>query len=458
MSKSRDSISLIREISDREDFCGNIGVASRYVSRLFQPDGYDTLVKELSRKLVYSGDGMTFVRKFADLPSVQELKDKFGPDSAEYKAVSADLSPLACMDFEAIITSTKQDRDGDVLESKGATIDPRCPLLWQHNPNNVIGKLVGVTGRDDTRIKGRLSIADTLQGRDAAYLVEFGALRISHGFKPYKFDQLPPDTTGMMPGYHVQRWKMFEVSLVSVPSNDDAIITAFSRQKLHDPAVKEWAKSLNDTRSKMVVGGYNKNAKETPMETKAMRLTKARTKCLKHAQNMLSASMDHDEMGQASMCKSLLQAAHGKIGSAMSKDDGEEKSLRMTGTRTKMLADAQEAMMQAHDHDEMKDAAHCKSLVKGAHGYVTKAMTAPVKDDDGDGDEDGSELESSEANPGMDYDPMEANPGIRSLDVTATKFLSAVIVGDVDWQTLHEAKGIIDGAIERAEAKAMQVA
>jgi len=153
------------------------------------------------------------------------------------------ITPGAVMDFDAIITSTKQDRDGDILETGGATFDPKMPLLWQHIPMQPIGKMVALTSHTKDMAQGRFAIADTALGRDAAVLVEMDALRISHGFEALEYE--PIEKGGR---FRIKKLAVLETSLVSVPSNTDAIITAFSRHKLHAPLIKNWAGKLFEKR------------------------------------------------------------------------------------------------------------------------------------------------------------------------------------------------------------------
>lgn len=149
------------------------------------------------------------------------------------------LSPGSICDFSAVITSGRKDRDGDILEVSGAIVDPNAPLLWQHDPNLPIGKVLRTTKSTD-RLSGDFMIADTDLGRDAAALVEAGALRISHGFEPIEFDPLQ----GKGGRWHIKRYNVVEVSLVSIPSNVDAVITAYNRKNLRSPVMKAWAAKL----------------------------------------------------------------------------------------------------------------------------------------------------------------------------------------------------------------------
>jgi HK97 family phage prohead protease len=166
----------------------------------------------------------------------------------------------AALTFDCCITSTRRDRDGDVLESSGAEVDPRCPLLWQHIALQPIGRLDAITSRNADRVFAQCSIADTELGRDAATLVAFGALRISIGFRPITFE--PLDRRGSDPGFRISKLEIMEISTVSIPSNQDAIITAFSREKLHHPLVKQYAIGLKNKLPMMVKGGWSKAAEE----------------------------------------------------------------------------------------------------------------------------------------------------------------------------------------------------
>ena len=111
--------------------------------------------------------------------------------------------------------------------------------MWQHLPTEPIGRLLSEGKRTSKLLMGSFSICGTPLGEDAALLAEHGALDISHGFLPSKWE--PLDESDPLAGYHILEFKILEVSLVSVPSNPDAVIEAFSREKLQHPLVKAWA-------------------------------------------------------------------------------------------------------------------------------------------------------------------------------------------------------------------------
>lgn len=163
-------------------------------------------------------------------------------------------------EFDAVITSSKEDRDGDVMEAKGANVDPKMPLLWQHDPAQPIGRFKGVTHRDNEKVMGQFALADTELGRDTLTLLKMGALRISHGFRPLEFE--PRKSSN---GFHVKAFEVVEASLVSVPSNTDAVVTALNTGKFHSPVIKSWAASLQKGVPTMTAT----TTEEKPTETKS---------------------------------------------------------------------------------------------------------------------------------------------------------------------------------------------
>lgn len=226
---------------------------------------FRTMLKAASEKFVHRPNVLT------PLASVTKAKrggqvETFG--TPVRKNANA-LTATSVMDFENILTTKGQDRDGDILHPKGGKVDPSAPLLWQHIPTEPIGKLVQVVEQDDDHIKTHCAIADTALGNDAAALVEFGALRISHGFKPLKWKALSDEgDSGMITGWEVEEFEVMEISLVSVPANVGAVITAFSKQKLHSPLIKSWANRLYDERPALVRSGFGggwKGAKTSPV-------------------------------------------------------------------------------------------------------------------------------------------------------------------------------------------------
>ncbi|HJT35239.1 MAG TPA: phage major capsid protein [Pirellulales bacterium] len=266
---------LLTAVQGRRHSLG-IGLAADYLrelqvclgggcpSRLLEgvtPKQWRTWMTAAKQKLVYHHPEMTPIAtrdgkdSGASLHSAPATGRVGGAEAhgsdVRLESLTYKLPPHTIATFPAVITTTRQDRDGDVLETSGAQLDPAAPLLWQHLPDLPIGRLLSEDQRTSDRLTGTFAIAGTAMGQDAALLAEHGALRISHGFLPTAWEPLDVDDPSA--GYHILQFQILEVSLVSVPSNPDAVIEAFSRQKLAHPLVKAWAGARFEARP-VVVG------------------------------------------------------------------------------------------------------------------------------------------------------------------------------------------------------------
>lgn len=198
-------------------------------------------IKDAEQKFVYSQSGMN-------------VKGVFEASDPSYQ-----------LEFDCVVTSTKKDRDGDVLETRGAILDEFAPLLWQHNSFLPLGKVLRRTGQTTSKLTARCCILNFGDGdgelaqlaRDAAVLVKANALRISHGFDPRDFSALD-EKDGR---YLISSFEILEVSLVSIPSNTDAVITAFSNHKLHSTIIKSWAEKMYQERPVVVQGANLRSSK-----------------------------------------------------------------------------------------------------------------------------------------------------------------------------------------------------
>ena len=180
-----------------------------------------------AKRLVYHHPLMDVDGDFFSGEAIKAAAAKFG-----------DLPPHTIAAFNAVITTTRQDRDGDILETAGASIDPKSPLLYQHMPFENCGRLLQEGKHTSKSLSGALSICNTPLGEDVALLTEHGALRISHGFAAEDYEPIEGES-----GFHILKFNIMEVSLVSIPSNPDAEVTMFSRDKLHSPLAKAFAEA-----------------------------------------------------------------------------------------------------------------------------------------------------------------------------------------------------------------------
>jgi HK97 family phage prohead protease len=137
--------------------------------------------------------------------------------------------------FDAIVTTPLRDSDKDILLTEGATLDKDAPLLWQHMTMNPIGATVETLEHTNEKLRCRFVIADTELGRDAIKLVKIGALRISQGFEPEVWEPMKDGE-----GYLFKKFRIYEVSLVTIPANSQAVITAMSEKSFDSDLVNKW--------------------------------------------------------------------------------------------------------------------------------------------------------------------------------------------------------------------------
>lgn len=260
---------LLERIKTKDDPKSGVMVASAYLKQIFDcTDGicgvmpqdvapiaeWQKAIGDADKILTYSADDL-------DIEVRGEEDKKFVP------------TPNAVMDFETVMTSVRKDRDGDILETKGAEPDLKMPYLFMHTYFHIGGKLCEITLHNSRRMKGHFALLDCPVGRDMAFLIENKALRSSIGFHPLEWEPLKENKdepkTSWRNGYKYKRFAVVETSGVPVPSNEDAIITAYSRAKLFSPMAKLLGYSLRAKMPDKVPGGFDPEPEPEPIKTPA---------------------------------------------------------------------------------------------------------------------------------------------------------------------------------------------
>lgn len=135
--------------------------------------------------------------------------------------------------IKGIASTPRPDRDNDIVESKGATFSLPLPLLWQHDSNSPIGEVIEATVTDkgieftarivkieeEGRLKNRID--------EAWQSIKSGLVKcVSVGFKALEYDYIKDSY-----GIHIKSWEMYEISVVTIPANADAIINSVKQIK-----------------------------------------------------------------------------------------------------------------------------------------------------------------------------------------------------------------------------------
>ncbi|MDD5689847.1 MAG: HK97 family phage prohead protease, partial [Caldisericia bacterium] len=141
------------------------------------------------------------------------------------------------VEFEYIISGSKRDRQGEILDPKGAKTEnflKNPTLLWGHNQTMgteplPIGSVEEVKVYDD-KISCRAIIHNITQlAREVGEMVKKGFLNtMSVGFIPLERDKSDSSV--------ITEWEMLEHSIVPIPAYQDALI--YARSKGYNEVVK----------------------------------------------------------------------------------------------------------------------------------------------------------------------------------------------------------------------------
>jgi HK97 family phage prohead protease len=131
---------------------------------------------------------------------------------------------------KGIASTPTVDRMGDIVEPLGARFMPPMPLLWQHQSDKPVGRMVAAKptkkGIPFEAEIPKVSEPGTLKDRidEAVHSLKYRLVAaVSIGFKAVR-DQVEVLADG---GLRFKEWEWLELSLVTIPANPDATITSF---------------------------------------------------------------------------------------------------------------------------------------------------------------------------------------------------------------------------------------
>lgn len=258
--------SLIESIRQRAqkqtEFGYGIMTADRYVKNMQDVVGLDLCYQLASTRQMSFADALQKASKTL-VYSNQDMivLEKGTPSQARLDGIEVPKNTL--MLFKHVLTSPRKDRDGDVLRTEGALVDPKMLLLWQHVHTLPIGKMLAVVEHNSKRLTLLSCIVDINElSHDAAVMVDNDMARFSHGFRALEFSELK-ETEGEVTspgGFDIKKFEIMEESVVSVPSNADAevqevMLSLVEGGKLTSPMMKEYGKTLRQQQPLMVVSG-----------------------------------------------------------------------------------------------------------------------------------------------------------------------------------------------------------
>jgi HK97 family phage prohead protease len=158
------------------------------------------------------------------------MADTYAIARIQFKTIDAEQRVI-----EGIASTPTPDRVGDVMNPKGAKFSLPMPLLWQHDPNKPIGRVLSakVTAAG-ILIRAQIEKGIAFIDETAWPLIKAGLVpALSVGYKPIKATPIPGTY-----GLNVSEWDWFELSAVTVGANGDTTITAIKSADL-----RAWAES-----------------------------------------------------------------------------------------------------------------------------------------------------------------------------------------------------------------------
>lgn len=179
-------------------------------------------------------------------------------------------------EISGMATTPDPDRVGDVVEPLGVQFKNPAPLLWQHNHDLPVGKVTfgkpTAKGVPFTAKLPRVTEPSGLKARidEAWESVKNGLVTaVSIGFRPLEYSVI--EETG---GYRFTKTDVYELSLVTVPANSAATITAIkSFDREIRAAIGKEVDETSDINSGVTEKKLSKKVKLTPKEGVKMSIT-----------------------------------------------------------------------------------------------------------------------------------------------------------------------------------------
>ena len=125
-------------------------------------------------------------------------------------------------------------------------------LLWGHDVNEPLGKIVKLQEKSDGLFMEAV-ISDTSRGRDALALLADGAMDgLSIGFTPVKGGTKYTKDKAGNTIRHLKEIKLYEISLVSFPANEEARITSLKDLLLENIEEKEQEQKQEESSEEII--------------------------------------------------------------------------------------------------------------------------------------------------------------------------------------------------------------
>jgi hypothetical protein len=238
----------------KSEFGYGIWTADRYVRTLAEVVGLEQCYKKISNRNVSFNDVMTKAASTLVYSNPEMVVDSEFPvisdttEKATRLPSDIELPKNTLLVFKHTLTTSRKDRDGDILRTDGMEVDPNMLLLWQHVHTLPIGKMLKVHKQTKNRLDVFSCIVDMNElAHDAAVMIENKMGRFSHGFRALKYERIEEDD--YITGFDILKAEIMEESLVSVPSNIDAetqevLMSLVDSKQLKSEIMQEYGRAI----------------------------------------------------------------------------------------------------------------------------------------------------------------------------------------------------------------------
>lgn len=131
--------------------------------------------------------------------------------------------------IEGIASTPSVDRQRDIVDPMGAKFATPMPLLWQHNSEQPVGHMTFARPtKNGIPFKAQIpkvTESGTLKDRidEAIQSLKYGLVSaVSIGFRVLDGDFEVMESGG----WHIKSWEWLELSLVTIPANSEAVVSA----------------------------------------------------------------------------------------------------------------------------------------------------------------------------------------------------------------------------------------
>jgi len=255
---------LLAEIKTRQEkktsFNYGILTADRYVKAVQECAGSDLCYRYASTNSTSFNDVLEKASNTLTYSNTEmECEDIYSLNKFHRLDINDDQVELpknTLLAFRHILTTPKKDRDGDIMRTQGAVVDPKMLMLWNHVHTLPIGKMIGVAEHTSKVLSLFSVIIDMNElSHDSAVMIESGMGRFSHGFRALDFEKFKEEQGRLTSpgGFDVKSFEIMEETLASVPSNTDAetqeiFLSLVEGGKLTSPIMKSFGKTIRRKR------------------------------------------------------------------------------------------------------------------------------------------------------------------------------------------------------------------